>query len=71
MPATVPVTTPVDDPIVAVPAVLLIHVPPAVALVRARVAPSHTLKAIVPAMIVSGMRLTVIIDIAMQPPVVV
>ena len=37
-----PVTIPVDEPTVAIPVALLLHVPPVVASVKAVVSPEHT-----------------------------
>ena len=42
VPKVPPVTTPVAEPIVATPVLLLTHVPPLTASVRVMVAPTHT-----------------------------
>ena len=43
VPALMPVTTPVPDTTVAIAVLLLLHVPPPVALANVVVEPSHTL----------------------------
>ena len=65
VPAVTPVTTPVDEPIVAF-ALPLLHVPPVTRSLSVVVAPAHTLA--VPAMAV-GTGFTVIGLVAMQPVV--
>ena len=71
VPAVAPVITPVAEPMVAVPVVLLLHVPPVVASVSAIVEPEHTLKpADGPRMLV-GTGFTVTVVVAVQPTVVV
>ena len=61
---TPPVTTPVKDPMLAVPVELLLHVPPAVASVNVVVSPEQTLR--VPSIAV-GNGLTVTIVVITQP----
>jgi hypothetical protein len=64
---TVPaVTTPVDEPMDATALLLLVHVPPAVALLSAVVCPEHT--ASVPVM-AAGSAFTVISAVIGQPVV--
>ena len=57
-------TTPVDEPAVAIPAALLLQVPPGVASFNVIVAPAHT---IVEPEIADGVVLTVISCTAEQP----
>ena len=64
VPEVMPVTTPVEDPMVATPVALLLHVPPEVVLVNVVVKPTHTL--VVPA-IAAGFGLTVKLVTAIQP----
>lgn len=59
-----PVTIPVDEPIVATPVLLLIHSPPGVLLVRVVVAASHIEKVPV---IAAGVVFTVTITDLLQP----
>lgn len=42
MPGVIPVTTPVEEPTVAVDVLPLLHVPPGIELVSVIVAPAHT-----------------------------
>lgn len=64
MPADTPVTIPVNDPTVAKPVLLLVHVPPALVLLKAVVNPAHTL--VVP-VIDAGGGFTVTVVVAMHP----
>ena len=64
MPATTPVATPVDALMVAIPVLLLLQVPPAVALVRVVVVAGHALS--VPP-IPGGAELILTIVVALQP----
>src|SRR5437763_776971 len=64
VPASTPVTTPLDDPIVATAVVLLIHVPPAIASVKLVVDPVQTSSE--PA-IAAGNGFTVKTAVALQP----
>lgn len=64
VPAATPVTTPVDEPIVAIVVLPLVHTPPGTALLNVVTAPTHTLE--VPVMGV-GNGFTVITFVAMQP----
>lgn len=65
-PAATPVTTPVDEPIVATVTLLLAHVPPVLALLSVVVAPVHT--DVVP-VIAAGSGFTVTtIDLAQPVP---
>ncbi len=59
-----PVTVPVEEPMVATAVLLLLHTPPLVALVNVVVKPTHTL--IVPP-IAAGFGLTVKLVTAIQP----
>ena len=63
-PPAMPVTIPSVAPIVATPVLLLLHVPPLVALASVVVAPAHTL--VVPVMAVAR-ELTVTVVVAEQP----
>jgi len=63
-PSVMPVTVPVEDPIVATPVLLLLHTPPLVELVNVVVKPTHTL--VVPP-IAAGFGLTVKLVTAIQP----
>jgi hypothetical protein len=63
VPAVIPVTTPVEEPMVAF-ALLLLQVPPVVVLLRVMVRPAHT--SVGPVMVASK-GLTVTVVIAMQP----
>ena len=66
MPATIPVTIPVEDPTVALP-LLLLHVPPAGVEFSVVVAPTHTVG--FPVMVV-GFGLTVtMVGVALIQPV--
>src|ERR1700733_9623913 len=62
--AATPLTTPVEEPTVAVVRSLLLHVPPLVPLVKFVVEPTHT--AAVP-LIAAGTLLTVTAAVAIQP----
>lgn len=62
-PATIPVTIPLSDPIVA-EAVLLLHAPPGTRSLKVALAPAHTVAA---PEIAAGEVLTVTIAIAIQP----
>ena len=64
MPAATPVTRPVVEFTVAWAIALLVHVPPAVASLKAEVKPTHTFE--VPVM-AEGVVLTVIRVVAIQP----
>lgn len=66
VPAVVPVITPVVLPMVAMAGLLLVHIPPTVALVRVVVCPLHTAPAPV---IAPGVALTVMLFVAVQPVV--
>ncbi len=63
-PSVMPVTVPVEDPIVATAVLLLLQTPPLVALVNVVVKPTHTL--VVPP-IAAGFGLTVKLVTAIQP----
>ena len=63
-PSVMPVTVPVEDPIVATAVLLLLHTPPLVALVNVVVKPMHTF--VVPP-IAAGFGLTVKLVTAIQP----
>lgn len=63
-PAATPVTTPVEEPTVAIDPLPLLHVPPAVASVRLDVEPAHA--SVVPE-IPTGNGLTVIGVVVIQP----
>ena len=65
VPAATPVTTPVDEPTVAKPVLLLLHVPPVVAQASVVVAPSHTVSVPV---IGNGFTLTFIVVVALVEP---
>ena len=67
VPADIPVTVPVVAPTVAVPAALLLQVPPLVAQASVVVAPTHIV--VMPVM-AAGAGFTVIGFTAVQPPVV-
>ena len=64
VPAVTPVATPVDDPMIAMVVLPLIHIPPPAASVSAVVAPGHTCN--VPP-IADGPKFTVIVIITLQP----
>ena len=64
MPADTPVTTPVDEPIVAVPVLLLLQVPPAVASAKVMVEPMFTVAVPV---IAAGEAFIVIESVFVQP----
>ena len=66
MPYDTPVTTPVDEPIVAMPVLPLVHVPPLVASLMLVVKPAHTVA--VPVMD-EGSGLTVTTTVEIQPVV--
>ena len=59
-----PVTSPVEDPMLAIPALLLLHVPPPVRSVNCVVSPAHTV--IVPVIAV-GNGFTVTTAVMIQP----
>jgi hypothetical protein len=61
-----PVTMPVDDPIVAIPVLALLHVPPEVLLPNVVEVPGQAFN--VPVMF-AGMPLAVMVNTALQPPV--
>ena len=63
LPPAIPDNTPVAEPIVATPVLLLLQVPPPIPLIRAVVAPTHTLLAPV----IADKALTVIPTLALQP----
>lgn len=65
VPAAIPVTTPVDEPIVATEGVLLVHVPPPGVLESVVVFPAHIIA--VPKIPV-GPALTETVIVALQPP---
>ena len=67
-PSVMPVTVPVEDPIVATAVLLLLHTPPLVALVNVVVKPMHTF--VVPP-IAAGFGLTVKLVTAIQPVLIV
>lgn len=71
VPAVVPVTTPVVEPMLAVPALLLVQVPPAVALVSEITEPAHKPKPPVGPVIVAGTALTVTVAVVVHAPAVV
>lgn len=71
MPAAPPLTSPVTDPIVAMPVALLLHVPPGTVLLNIVVEPIQALKPAGVEVIVDGMALTVTVVIAIHPPAVV
>ena len=64
VPAAIPATIPVPEPIVATPGALLLHTPPGVGLLNVAKPPEHTCA--VPA-IAPGDVLIVIIFVAKQP----
>ena len=66
MPSVMPVTVPVDEPIVATPGLLLLQTPPEVASVNVVVIPTHTL--VVPP-IAAGFGLTVTVVVTKDPPI--
>lgn len=65
VPKLLPVTTPLDDPTVATPALLLVQVPPGLALVNVVDEPTHIVDA--PEMD-PGVVTTVTVWVAKQPP---
>jgi len=60
-----PVTTPVDEPIVATPVLALLHVPPEGEELNVELLPAHTVKAPV---IAEG-RLATVTDVTLRHPV--
>ncbi len=64
MPAVTPVTTPVDEPTVAIASLLLNHVPPDVVFESVAVDPTHAF--IVP-VVAAGLGFTVIVSFREQP----
>ena len=64
VPAVTPVTIPVDEPIVAIPVLLLLQVPPVVALLIVTVPPIHTA---LPPVIAAGNGLTVTVLVVAHP----
>ena len=67
VPFDTPVKRPVAEPIVATPVALLVHTPPAVALVSVALAPKHN--TIVP-VIAAGLGLIVTALVTKQDPIV-
>jgi hypothetical protein len=65
VPALTPDTTPVEDPIVATDVLLLVQVPPPVALLNAVVPPTHTV--VVPVIGVIGFTVIVLVAVAVIP----
>ena len=66
MPGVLPVTTPVNEPTVAMVVLLLVHVPPPTVLLNVVVCPTHALR--MPVMI-PGALFTVTRRVALQPAV--
>lgn len=64
LPAPTPVTTPLEDPTVAMPVLLLLHVPPDVPSASAVAEPTHAV--VVP--VIACIGFTVTIAVMLQPP---
>ena len=67
VPTDTPVTTPVFEPTVAIPVLLLLHVPPGIGLVTSAVLPTHTWQPDEGQAIGPGAGVTVTTTVAEQP----